>query len=217
MTASGAPAGWYADPHGLPALRWWDGREWTSHIQPGAPATPPAAPFPSVPFPAGPFPAGPFPAAPFPAAPFPAAPTGTPLPGSHVEAPGAFVPTPAEPAAAPSITAPSGRAQQQAFAGYSMQPVDAVSAQLGYTTPATPQPPRPSPATDPAPRNRAVVVGAVSLLINPLLLCSIYAIALGLRALPDDRRNSTLAIALGGSGVLTHVALVLLLMHLLGK
>jgi phosphate starvation-inducible membrane PsiE len=27
-----APAGWYADPHGAPALRWWDGANWTDHL-----------------------------------------------------------------------------------------------------------------------------------------------------------------------------------------
>lgn len=28
------PPGWYADPKGLPTLRWWDGRQWTSSISP---------------------------------------------------------------------------------------------------------------------------------------------------------------------------------------
>ncbi|BBH68785.1 hypothetical protein ACTI_54700 [Actinoplanes sp. OR16] len=199
---SGAPAGWYADPHGLPALRWWDGREWTAHIQPGATATVPGVP-----------------AATATGSPFPHDPTGPPVPGAHTaEAPGVLAPSTAE-LTAPSITAPSGMAQQP-FSGYSMQPVDAVSPQLGYTTPATPHGPRPaaSPETeaeDSAPRNRAVVVGAVSLLINPLLLCSIYAVVLGVRGLPDARRTSTLAIVLGGAGVLTHIALVFLLTHVL--
>ncbi len=35
------PAGWYPDPippRGMPpALRWWDGSEWTAHLAPGAP------------------------------------------------------------------------------------------------------------------------------------------------------------------------------------
>jgi Protein of unknown function (DUF2510) len=27
------PAGWYADPSGSPAQRWWDGAKWTEHLQ----------------------------------------------------------------------------------------------------------------------------------------------------------------------------------------
>lgn len=27
------PAGWYADPYGAAALRWWDGTRWTEHLQ----------------------------------------------------------------------------------------------------------------------------------------------------------------------------------------
>lgn len=26
------PPGWYADPAGSPALRWWDGTAWTEHL-----------------------------------------------------------------------------------------------------------------------------------------------------------------------------------------
>lgn len=33
------PAGWYADPSGG-GQRWWDGAQWTSHVQPVAVATP---------------------------------------------------------------------------------------------------------------------------------------------------------------------------------
>ena len=31
MTAP--PAGWYADPQGMPVIRWWDGNTWTEHTQ----------------------------------------------------------------------------------------------------------------------------------------------------------------------------------------
>ncbi|MBB2946847.1 hypothetical protein FB565_006615 [Actinoplanes lutulentus] len=207
MTSPAPPAGWYADPHGLPALRWWDGQEWTSHIQPGATATPPVIPA--------------------------AAPSGTPVPGAHTIGPQSAGSGPAPSGLgggldltgwgqgelrAPSITAPSVAAQQ-AFAppsGYPMQPVDAVSAQLGFVTPATSQGPPPAAGEHAiSPKNRAVVVGAISLLINPLLLCSVFAIVLGVRGLPASRPTATLAIALGATGVLTHIGLVLLLIHLL--
>lgn len=32
-----APPGWYPDPSGQPANRWWDGVQWTPHVQPWAP------------------------------------------------------------------------------------------------------------------------------------------------------------------------------------
>ena len=38
-TTSVPPAGWYNDPHGSPAQRWWDGARWTEHVQ-----EPPALP-----------------------------------------------------------------------------------------------------------------------------------------------------------------------------
>lgn len=48
------PAGWYADPSGLPARRWWDGSQWTDHVQPGGtPMPPPNGYFPPIP-PSGP-------------------------------------------------------------------------------------------------------------------------------------------------------------------
>lgn len=28
------PPGWYTDPHGLPAVRWWDGYHWTAEVRP---------------------------------------------------------------------------------------------------------------------------------------------------------------------------------------
>lgn len=39
------PAGWYPDPTGGQHQRWWDGSQWTDHVNvPGAPATALAAP-----------------------------------------------------------------------------------------------------------------------------------------------------------------------------
>ncbi|WP_203682812.1 DUF2510 domain-containing protein [Actinoplanes siamensis] len=67
MTSAAQPAGWYADPSGLPAIRWWDGQQWTDHLQPGAAALPPAAGL-----------GGYFPAA---------APSGPLVPGPHTVAP----------------------------------------------------------------------------------------------------------------------------------
>ena len=32
--ANATPAGWYPDPHGAPAVRWWDGTQWTEHHAP---------------------------------------------------------------------------------------------------------------------------------------------------------------------------------------
>jgi hypothetical protein len=309
---SGAPAGWYADPHGLPALRWWDGGEWTSHIQPGGAATPPPMP-PAIPLtppattplagmpPGGPTgipsnpPVGMPPGVPRgmpPGGMAPGAPTGAPVPGAHttgISDPGAteLFPASSGDLRAPSITAPSGPAQQSFGppGGYPMQPVDAVPtqpvdavptrpfdavptqpvesvpAQFGYSSSATRQSP-PGPAAVPfrigspgypastgsvaptgtagsdsspgrpaagrrktdipgagpdvrSPRNRAVVVGAVSLLINPLLLCSAYAILLGIRGLGESRRTGTLAVTLGAAGIVTHIVYIWLLARLL--
>jgi len=39
---SGPPPGWYNDPGGAPALRWWDGREWAPHTRPLDAQAPPA-------------------------------------------------------------------------------------------------------------------------------------------------------------------------------
>ena len=55
-------AGWYPDPWGQAAQRWWDGQQWTSHVSgptaPGAVA-PPAAPTTGAGAPQGPWTAGP--------------------------------------------------------------------------------------------------------------------------------------------------------------
>ena len=40
---AGAPAGWYPDPFGQPAQRYYDGRGWTDHLAVNAPALRPAA------------------------------------------------------------------------------------------------------------------------------------------------------------------------------
>ncbi|GHE12349.1 phospholipid scramblase-related protein [Klenkia taihuensis] len=37
MTAPPPPPGWYPDPAGSPATRWWDGQAWTGHLQQPAP------------------------------------------------------------------------------------------------------------------------------------------------------------------------------------
>lgn len=39
LAGSYDPPGWYADPHGLPAVRWWDGYHWTGEVRP-APEVP---------------------------------------------------------------------------------------------------------------------------------------------------------------------------------
>jgi len=40
---STTPAGWYNDPAGSGGKRWWDGVQWTAHMQAAAPPTPPPA------------------------------------------------------------------------------------------------------------------------------------------------------------------------------
>lgn len=195
---SPAPAGWYADPSGLPALRWWDGREWTSHVQPGVPATPPTTI--SAGWRGG----------------LATKPEGDPVPGPHTAEPSSgelFAPHSAE-ITAPSVTTPATPLPASPrYAASLTQPVDAVSEQLGYSAPApVPAVPAPLAAPDsPTADRRAVVVGAVSLVINPLLLCSLYAILMGVRGLRESApgsptyRTGTLAVALGAGGVLTQI------------
>jgi membrane protease YdiL (CAAX protease family) len=37
------PPGWYPDPAGQPAVRWWDGHAWTAYVSPYSAPVPPAA------------------------------------------------------------------------------------------------------------------------------------------------------------------------------
>jgi hypothetical protein len=197
---SPAPAGWYADPSGLPALRWWDGQEWTPHVQPGAAGVPPTAI--SAGWRGGPA----------------TKPAGDPEPGPHTVASPTdqFAPTvPSSAAHGAPLPAATGYSQGTAFM---TQPVDSVSEQLGYASPAPVTPAPASDSTSPT-VNRAVLIGAVSLLINPLLLCSSYSILMGLRGArstdPDARRQGMLAAGLGATGVLTHAAMITALVLLL--
>lgn len=52
MTTDGPSPGWYQDPSGQPAQRWWDGVQWTDHVSSG-PTAPPggSAPLPFAPQP----------------------------------------------------------------------------------------------------------------------------------------------------------------------
>ena len=40
MSAGHPPPGWYGDPTDPGSARWWDGRQWTQHVQPPAPPLP---------------------------------------------------------------------------------------------------------------------------------------------------------------------------------
>ena len=52
MTSPPPPPGWYPDPAGTPASRWWDGQTWTDHLQqPAAPQQQPAEQAPPAPQP----------------------------------------------------------------------------------------------------------------------------------------------------------------------
>ncbi|MEV0900858.1 DUF2510 domain-containing protein [Actinoplanes sp. NPDC049802] len=148
------PAGWYADPSGLPAQRWWDGGKWTDHVQPGGTPTPP--------------PNGFFP---------PVPPTGPPAPGPHT-------PAPADPEDAPLYAARPASAQQGGLpllsesrpaspaphpevpaAPYAMQPVDAVPERRAYV----PRTPEPQAATS-GPEHLRVALAAALAVVTAIVL-----------------------------------------------
>ncbi|MEU4625964.1 DUF2510 domain-containing protein [Actinoplanes sp. NPDC023801] len=116
-------AGWYADPSGLPAQRWWDGRQWTDHVQPGgSPMPPPNGYFPPVP------PSGP--AAPGPHTVPPDDPEQVPLYATQPAARSQHSGPHALPENRPA--APPAHPEAPAVA-YSMPPVDAVARQPDHS------------------------------------------------------------------------------------
>lgn len=86
--------GWYDDPTGESAQRWWDGERWTEHVS--APSTPQA-------------PQAPTPPAPTPAAPVPPAPAPPPGPSGSATMAGSLPPAaPSFPSAAPAASSGGG-------------------------------------------------------------------------------------------------------------
>ncbi|GAA4973022.1 DUF2510 domain-containing protein [Actinoplanes utahensis] len=155
------PAGWYADPSGLPAQRWWDGRQWTDHIQPGGTPTPP--------------PNGYFP---------PIPPSGPAAPGPHTVVPDNNPPLyvtqhAGPPVARPfTLTSPSPGAPTGPS---TMHPVDAVPGRLGFTTPPRPAPDTPGApdASDASDASRKSVIWRAA---GPVALAVIAALILALTA-----------------------------------
>jgi hypothetical protein len=134
------PAGWYGDPSGLPAQRWWDGRQWTDHVQPGGtPTPPPNGYFPPVP------PSGP--AAPGPHTVAPDDPEQVPL---YATQPPAAQPSAAQSAASRQHSGPHALPENRPAAPpphpevpavpYSMPPVDAVARQTAFSIAVSPEP-----------------------------------------------------------------------------
>lgn len=124
------PAGWYADPNGLPARRWWDGTQWTDHIHPGGdPTPPPNGYFPPVP------PSGP--AAPGPHTSAPADPEKAPLyatrPAASRARGGPYPLTENRPAGPPSHP-------EVPTEPYAMPPVDAVAQRSAFSIAVAPEP-----------------------------------------------------------------------------
>jgi len=172
MTSPAQPAGWYADPSGLPATRWWDGKQWTDHLQPGAAAVlPPTAGlggyFPSL------------------------APSGPQVPGPHTV-------EPENPEAAEIFASRSSGAVGVASSGagfpmggalpapaaeqidYTMPPVDAKPNTYSGPAPAAAPPLDPVPAfdTDPGLDKRPTARHATGMLTHPLMLASVAAVVL---------------------------------------
>jgi hypothetical protein len=154
------PAGWYGDPSGLPAQRWWDGRQWTDHVQPGGtPTPPPNGYFPPVP-PSGPAAPGPHTVAPDDPEQVPLYATQPPAAQPSAAQPSAAQPSAAQPSAAqPSAAQPAASRQHSGphalpenrpaappphpevpAVPYSMPPVDAVARQTAFSIAVSPEP-----------------------------------------------------------------------------
>ena len=54
VTQPPPPPGWYPDPAGSGGTRWWNGMDWTDHVQQAAPVPPPPPPPPPAPMPPSP-------------------------------------------------------------------------------------------------------------------------------------------------------------------
>jgi hypothetical protein len=154
------PAGWYGDPSGLPAQRWWDGRQWTDHVQPGGtPTPPPNGYFPPIP-PSGPAAPGPHTVAPDDPEQVPLYATQPPATQpSAAQSPAAQPSAAQSPAAQPSAAQPAASRQHSGphalpenrpaappphpevpAVPYSMPPVDAVARQTAFSIAVSPEP-----------------------------------------------------------------------------
>ncbi|SDT47062.1 DUF2510 domain-containing protein [Actinoplanes derwentensis] len=189
------PAGWYADPSGLPARRWWDGSQWTDHIQPGgAPMPPPNGYFPPVP-PSGPATPGAhtdkpeqFPLyASQPAAFQQSGPPAGPIaqPAAHPDAPVQHPETPTlhpdAPAPPPKAPAPHPEVPTEP---YTIPPVDAVplpipALNLTAPDPGTPGPTEPGPAAvDSGFTRQQRTAGFIGLILIAVLVLALTAVIL---------------------------------------
>jgi hypothetical protein len=167
------PAGWYGDPSGLPAQRWWDGRQWTDHVQPGGtPTPPPNGYFPPIP------PSGP--AAPGPHTVAPDDPEQVPLyatqpPAAQLAASRQHSGPHALPENRPAVPPPH---PEVPAVPYSMPPVDAVARQTAFSIAVSPEPDSERAA------GWRRIAGPVSLaLIAALVLALVAIILIGPEAL----------------------------------